>query len=157
MDIQAQVQALINEAPADEAMQEGMQVVAEVLGQVASSLGHLQYYVLQNLENQWQITTLEHRAQPEQQKNVLYAYGHLVDATRMGQSGDLMAVPIQTLPLLFQFFSLAQVDSLLFIDELNQPDQVKELNRTELQAVVEASLQAQLQADSPDADLSSFA
>jgi hypothetical protein len=147
MDIPAQVQALIEEAPPDATMQEGIQVVAEVLGQVASGLGHQQYYILQNLENQWQITTLEHRAQPEMQKNVLYAYGHLTDATQFGQAADLIAVPVQTLPLLFQFFSLNAVDSLLFVDEANQLDQMKELSRADLQAVVQASLQEQLQGD----------
>jgi hypothetical protein len=152
MDIPAQVQALIDEAPTDDVMQEGIQVVAEVLGQVASGLGHLQYYVLQNFENQWQVTTLEHRAQPELQKTVLYVYGHLRDATRVGQSADLIAVPIQTVPLLFQFFSFTQVDSVLFVDEADQPDQIKELSRADLQAVVQESLQGQLQPQDPYKD-----
>jgi hypothetical protein len=152
MDIPAQIQALINEAPSDEVMQEGIQVVAEVLGQIALGLGHLQYYVLQNFENQWQVTTLEHRTQPDLQKTVLYAYGHLADATRMGQSADLIAVPIQTVSLLFQFFSFSQVDSLLFVDEINQPDQMTELGRADLQAVVQASLQDQIQPQDPYKD-----
>lgn len=145
MDISAQVEALINEAPPDQEMQGGIRIVAEVLGQVAAGLGHLQYYILQNFENQWQITTLEHRTQPELQKNVLYAYGHLADAARSGQDADLIAVPIQILPLLFQFFSLSQVDSLLFADEANQSDQIKELSRSDLQAVVQAALEEHLQ------------
>lgn len=152
MDIPAQVQTLIDEAPSDDVMQEGIQVVAEVLGQVASGLGHLQYYILQNFENQWQITTLEHREQPDLQKTVLYVYGHLADATRVGRSADLIAVPIQTVSLLFQFFSFVQVDSLLFVDEANQPDQMKELSRVELQAVVQASLQDRLQREDPYKD-----
>jgi hypothetical protein len=152
MDIPAQVQALINEAPSDDAMQEGIQVVAEVLGQVALGLGHLQYYILQNFDNQWQVTTLEYRSQPDLQKNVLYVYGHLADATRMGQAADLIAVPIQILPLLFQFFSFSQVDSLLIADEANKPDQLKELSRADLQSVVQASLQTRLQPEDPYMD-----
>jgi hypothetical protein len=152
MDIPAQVQTLISEAPSDNVMQEGIQVVAEVLGQIALGLGHLQYYVLQNFENQWQVTTLEHRTQPDLQKTVLYVYGHLADATREGQSADLIAVPIQTVPLLFQFFSFTQVDSLMFVDEANQPDQIKELSRADLQAVVQASLQDRIQPQDPYKD-----
>jgi hypothetical protein len=144
MDIQTQVQTLINESPADESMQQGIQVVAEVLGQVAQGFGHLQYFVLQNLQNQWQVTTLQHRAQPDLQKTVLYAYGHLSDATRMGKSEDLIALPIAIVPLLFQFFSFAEVESLLFIDEINNPDQIKELKRQDLQALVQDSLQQHL-------------
>ncbi len=152
MDIPAQVQALIDEAPSDDVMQEGIQVVAAVLGQVALGLGHLQYYVLQNFENQWQVTTLEHRAQPDLQKTVLYVYGHLADATRVGQSAELIAFPIQTVQLLFQFFSFTQVDSLLFVDEANQPDEIKELSRADLQAVVQASLQDRIQLQDPYKD-----
>jgi hypothetical protein len=152
MDIPAQIQALIDESPPDQEMREGIQVVAEVLGQVALGLGHLQYYILQNLENQWQVTTLEHRAEPDRQKNVLYVYSRLGDATRMGQDADLLAVPIRILPLLFQFFSFAQVDSLLFVDEANQPNQLKELSRADLQAVVQASLQNRLQPEDPYKD-----
>ena len=156
MDIQAQIQALIDEAPADPEMREGVQVVAEVLGQVAAGLEHLQYYVLQSLEQRWQITTLEHRTQPELQKNVIYAYGYLADATQVGQSADLMAAPVLTLRLLFQFFSFDQVDSILFVEAQNQPEQVKELSRTDLQAIVQQSLQAQIQPFSSGNDSETF-
>jgi hypothetical protein len=141
MDVQAQVQALIDEAPDDLSTQEGIQVVADVLGQVASSLGHPQYYVLQNFQQQWQVTTLQHRNQTELQKTVLYAYGHLADATRMGQSAELIAAPIQIVPLLFQFFSFTEVDSLLFVDEANQPDKLRELKRQDLQTLVQSYLE----------------
>ncbi len=141
MDIQTQVQALIDEAPADESLKQGIQVVAEVLGQLAQTLGHLQYYVLQNLQNQWQVTTLQHRGQPDLQKTVLYAYGHLSDATRMGKSEDLIALPIAIVPLLFQFFSFTEVESLLFVDEINNPDQIRELKHQDLQIMVQNALQ----------------
>ncbi len=153
MDIQAQIQALIDEAPSDPEMREGMQVVAGILGQVAAGLSHLQYYVIQSLEQHWQITTLEHRTQPELQKNVLYAYGYLTDAMKMGQAADLMAAPVWTLRLLFQFFSFDQVDSILFVEEQNQPDQFKELSRADLQAIVQQSLHDQLQPSDEDSTL----
>ena len=152
MDIQAQVQSLIDEAPEDPELREGVQVVANVLSQVAAGLSHLQYYVLQSLEQHWQITTLEHRTQPELQKNVLYAYGYLANAMKVGQSADLMASPVLTLRLLFQFFSFDQVDSILFVEDQNQPDQFKELSRADLQAIVQQSLQDQIQPHSSGDD-----
>ncbi|MGB8698916.1 MAG: hypothetical protein WCD18_05820 [Thermosynechococcaceae cyanobacterium] len=143
MDLQAQVQALIDEAPPDLDMQ-AIRVVAEVLGEVAQGLVHPQYYLLRNLAQQWQVTTLQHRDQPNRQKTVLYAYGNLSDATSAGQAADLMAVPMPTVQLLFHFFSFGQVDSLLFLDEVNRPDQMRELKHLDLQSLVRASLEQQV-------------
>lgn len=140
MDLQAQIQALIEDAPDDAATQAGIQVVAAVLGEVAQSLGHTEYYVLQSLQQQWQITTLQHRSQETLQKTVLYAYGSLADAARAGRSEDLIAAPVRVVQLLFQFFSFEEVDSLLFLDEANNPDQMRELKRQDLQAMVQAYL-----------------
>ncbi|HEY9824654.1 MAG TPA: hypothetical protein V6D19_04340 [Stenomitos sp.] len=140
MDVAAQVQALVDEAPEDPSVREGVQVVASVLSEVAQGLGHAQYYVLQNFQQQWQVTTLQHRSQTDLQKTVIYAYGSLADATRMGQSAELMAAPINVVPLLFQFFSIAEVDSLIFIDAPNNPNQVRELEREDLQVLVESRL-----------------
>lgn len=143
MDIQAQVQQLIDESPPDAAAQEGVRIVAVILGEVAQMFSHLQYYVLQNFEQQWQITTLQHRAQ-DVEKTALYAYGQLADATKMGKSDDLIAVPVPTVQLLFQFFSFNGVESLLVVDEINNPEKIQELKREDLQTLVENALQQQL-------------
>lgn len=140
MDIQAQVQTLIDEAPSDAAAQEGIQVVAVILGEVAQTFKHLQYYVLQSFQQQWQITTLQYRDQ-NVQKTVLYAYGHLADATRMGRSEDLIAVPVPIVQLLFHFFSFNEVESLLVVDEINNPEKIQELKQEDLQTIVENALQ----------------
>jgi hypothetical protein len=140
MDLQAQIQALIEDAPEDEITQEGIQVVAIALAEIAQGLAHTEYYVLQNFEGQWQVTTLQHRTQEELQKTVLYVYGSLTDATKVGQSGELIAAPVPVVQLLFQFFSFETVDSFLFIDDAQQPDQIRELKRQDLQALVQAYL-----------------
>lgn len=142
MDLQAQIQALIDDAPADEITQEGIQVVAIALGEIAQGLAHTEYYILQNFEAQWQITTLQHRTQADLHKTVLYAYGSLNDATKVGQSGDLIAVPVPVVQLLFQFFSFDTVDSFLLVDDAQKPDQIRELKRQDLQALVQAYLKA---------------
>ncbi|WP_404783615.1 hypothetical protein [Altericista sp. CCNU0014] len=141
MELQAQVQGLIDNAPTDGADLEAIRLVAIVLGQVAEGLEHTEYYILQNFQQQWQITTLQHRTQEELQKTVLHAYGHLSDATRVGQSEDLIALPIPVVQLLFQFFSFEGVDSILFIDEANKPDRIRELARQDLQLMVQSYLE----------------
>jgi hypothetical protein len=140
MDLQAQVQALIEDAPEDEITQEGIQVVAIALAEIAQGLAHTEYYILQSFEGQWQVTTLQHRTQEDLQKTVLYAYGSLTDATKVGQSGELIAAPVPIVQLLFQFFSFDTVDSFLFIDDAQQPDQIRELRRQDLQALVQTYL-----------------
>ncbi len=140
MDLQAQIQALIEDAPADEATREGVQVVAIALAEVAQGLAHSEYYILQNFQEQWQVTTLQHRTQEALHKTVLYAYGSLADATKVGQSGELIAVPVPVVQLLFQFFSFETVDSFLFVDDAQQPDQIRELKQQDLQALVQAYL-----------------
>jgi hypothetical protein len=142
MDIQAQVQALIDEAPSDTA--EGVKIVAVILGEVAKIFAHPQYYVLQTFEQQWQITTLQHRDQ-DIEKTVLYAYGRLADATKMGKSDDLIAVPVPIVQLLFQFFSFNEVESLLVVEEANKPEKIQELKREDLQTLVENALQQQVE------------
>jgi hypothetical protein len=149
MDLQAQIQALIADAPADEVTQAGIQVVAIALGEIAQGLTHTEYYILQNFEAQWQVTTLQHRTQEDLQKTVLYAYGKLSDATKVGQSGELIAAPVPVVQLLFQFFSFETVDSFLFVDDAQQPDQIRELKRQDLQALVQAYLKAHV-AREPD-------
>jgi hypothetical protein len=158
MDLEAQMQALIDEAP-DDATRIGIQSVAAVLGQVASSLNHPQYYILQNFQQQWQVTTLQHRSQAELEKTVIYAYCHLADATRMGQSVELMAAPVDVIPLLFQFFALADVDSLLFVEEASQFDQVRELPRQDLQTWIQTALEQSVpkQTGTQSADLTDIA
>lgn len=149
MDLQAQIQALIDDAPADKATRDGVQVVAIALAEIAQGLAHTEYYILQNLDAQWQVTTLQHRTQEELQKTVLYAYANLADATKVGQSGELIAVPVPVVQLLFQFFSFETVDSFLFVDDAQQSDQIRELKRQDLQALVQAYLKAHV-ASEPD-------
>ena len=52
MNLQDQIQALIDNAPDDEVTREGVQVVAKALSELAQGLGHPEYYVLQNFQQQ---------------------------------------------------------------------------------------------------------
>jgi hypothetical protein len=150
MDLRDQIQALIDDAPADAVTRSGVQVIATALGEVAQGLGHSTYYILQNFQQQWQVTTLQHRSQDNIQKTVLYAYANLADATQAGQSDELIAAPVPIVQLLFQFFSFDNVDSFLFLDHAHDPDQIREVKREDLQALVHALLEEHL-VDQPDA------
>ena len=50
------------------------EAVNPVLAAMARQLKHLQYYVVQNSQGDWLLTTLAHRRQPQQEKRVIYAF-----------------------------------------------------------------------------------
>lgn len=141
MDLQQQVQALIDEAPTDGGMPAAIRIIAPLLHDLAEQrLQHEQYYVLQNLQGNWQLTTLQHRQRPGLEKTVVYAFANLQDATRSSRSAELVALPIPVIPLLFQLLALEPVDSLLFLETAGDLDRGEELTRQELQQLVQEAL-----------------
>ncbi len=141
MDLQQQVQALIDEAPTDGGMPAAIRIIAPLLHDLAEQrLQHEQYYVLQNLQGNWQLTTLQHRQRPGLEKTVVYAFANLQDATRSSRSAELVALPIPVIPLLFQLLALEPVDSLLFLETVGDLDRGEELTRQELQQLVQEAL-----------------
>lgn len=141
MDLQQQVQALIDESPQDGGMPAAIRVIAPLLQDLAEQrLQHDQYYILQNLQGNWQLTTLQHRQRPGLEKTVVYAFANLQDATRSSRSADLVALPMPVIPLLFQLLALEPVDSILFLETAGDLDQGEELTRQELQQLVQAAL-----------------
>lgn len=147
--IEAQIAELIAEAPADADTQFGIRIIAPLLGQLAAQFDSSQYYILQNLERQWQLTTLQNRHQPELEKTVVYAYQQLSDATQAGRADDLIAVPLPTVHLLFHFLTLAQVDSFLFVKNASADESPMELSHKDLQLFIQEHLQ-QIMQDSTD-------
>lgn len=144
MDLQQQVQLLIDEAPPEGGMPAAMRVIAPLLAELAlQRLQYEQYYILQNLQGNWQLTTLQHRQQPGLEKTIVYAFANLQDATRSSRSAELVALPIPVISLLFQLLALEPVDSLFFLETPGNVDQGTELARQELQQLVQARLRQQ--------------
>jgi hypothetical protein len=150
--IEAQVTELIAEAPADADTQFGIRVIAPLLGQIAEQFESPQYYILQNLEQQWQLTTLQNRHQPELEKTVVYAYRQLSDATQAGRADNLIAVPLPTVHLLFHFLTISQVDSFLFVNSVATDESPVELSHGNLQLFIQEHLQQMMQ-DSTDSTI----
>jgi hypothetical protein len=140
MSLQDQIQALVNEAPQDGQTPQAMQAIGPVLAQIAQNLSHLDYYILQNLGQNWQITTLRHQKQPDLEKTVVYAYANLKDATHSCSDPHLIAVPKPVVQLLFQLLAMKPVDSLIFFDHPKGQDSGFEVSRQALQQLVQESL-----------------
>ena len=116
--------------------------IAPVLKSFASQLNHLEYYVLQNLAEDWVLTTITN-PQLNQDKRVIYAFVSVQDAaTFQGKSNpDLIAMPIAVVQLLFRLFSLREVDSLIFLEDSQNLNRGVEVKRQLLVGAIEQQLE----------------
>lgn len=105
--------------------------IAPVLKLFAIQLQHREYYILQNLAEEWVLTTISNRQlDPTEEKKVIYAFVSVRDAANFqGKNNpEIIAVPIPIIELLFKLFSLQQVDSIIFLEDsfnLNRGVEVK--------------------------------
>lgn len=144
MNLDEQIQQLINDAPLDGVTPRLILAIAPGLKLLASRLRHLQYYILQNLEQDWIVTTLSDRANPEIEKSVVYAFPSLPDisAIPFAQLDDLqiVAFPLPVTHILFQLISLETVDSLVFFETPGDFNTGIEIKREDLQSLVQTQL-----------------
>lgn len=103
--------------------------IAPVIKFLATQLQHEEYYVLQNLESDWVLTTIAN-AKLKQEKKVIYAFATVQDAAIQGKiNPDLIAAPISVVRLLFSLFSLEQADSMIFIMDSSNLNNGVEIRR----------------------------
>ncbi len=158
--LEQQIQQLIADAPPDGKTPQAMEAIAPILLQVAQQFGKLEYYILQSINHNWQITTLQSRTQPDLTKNVLYGYAELKDATQAGQDPNLMAQAITAVELLFQFISLPNVNELILLERQSGEIQSLEIRQNELKQLIQKQLEAVIinpQNDPPPEDSIHFA
>lgn len=148
MNLDKQIQLLIDDAPQDGITPQVVVEIAPVLKLLAEQLRHFQYYILQNLEQQWVLTTLTNRAKPNVEKRVIYAFPTLQDvsvASTTGIDPNVIAVPIPVTHILFQLTALETVDSIVFLETPGDLNNGIEVRREDLQNLI----QVQLKQNSP--------
>lgn len=144
MNIDQQIRSLIDDAPSDGRTPAAVEAIAPALQLIAEQLKHTQYYVLQNLEQQWVVTTLNHRNQPELSKKVIYAFPTLQDLTSGPYSlkdPQILAVPMPVVNVLFQLIAMKTVDSLVFFEVPGNPRATAEISRQSFQELLQRQLQ----------------
>lgn len=143
MEFDKQLQTLRDDAPKygvpAMVMERG---VIPVLVAFASQLQHLDYYVSQNFDGNWVVTTLSHRSSPEVEKKVIYAFANLKDAATLYGKQDLeiLAQPVPVVHILFELFSLQQVDSVIFIENPGNLNRGTEIKRSHLKQTIQQQL-----------------
>jgi hypothetical protein len=144
MDLQAQIQLLIDNAPQDGITPQIVAAIAPVLSAIASSLRHPQYYILQHLESGWVLTTLSNRTNPDLEKRVIYAFPTLQDVPSSASAGldpQIIAAPLPVTHILFQLVALEPVDSIVFFETPGISNNGVEIQRSELQNLIQQQLQ----------------
>lgn len=116
--------------------------IAPVLKVFAEQLQHLEYYILQNLAEDWVLTTIAN-PQIQQSKKVIYAFISVQDAaTFQGTANaDLIAMPIDVVQLLFRLFSLQEVDSIIFLDNSLNLNHGVEIKRDRLSQLIRQQIE----------------
>jgi hypothetical protein len=143
MTLQEQIQTLVKAAPNYGVPSEVMQYcVSPVLQKLGSNLGHLEYFICENNQEDWIVTTLLHRENSKLEKKVIYAFCNEADALRMQQilTDEIITTPIPVAELIFQLFALKSVDSIIFMDSPGNLEKGKEITQDNLLALLEKQL-----------------
>jgi hypothetical protein len=133
VDLQTQVQDLIDHAPLDAQTRQAVAAIAPVLVSQAQQYQATIYYVVQTVDGQWQIITLEHQEPPHTEKVVIYGYAtpDMAQAAIEDET-NLVIQPIPVIQLLFQLLAAEPVDSLILLEAPNG-EQGWEVSRQDLQ------------------------
>lgn len=144
LDLQQQIDRLIQTGPEYGVpilvMQNG---VAPILQELAKDLNHREYFICQNSQENWLITTIQHRTQTELEKKVIYAFADQVDALQMQKvfTEEVSILSIPVADLIFQLFALQPVDSIIFMDAPGDLAQAKEIAKKTLFDLLQTQLQ----------------
>ncbi|MBD1841939.1 hypothetical protein H6F89_00630 [Cyanobacteria bacterium FACHB-63] len=149
MNLDQQLQTLVNEAPQDGSTPQLIESIAPVLRAIAQGLRHLQYYVVQTLDQNWVMLTLNHRAQDEPEKNVIYAFPSLKDVSLSPYDltdPNLIALPVPVTHILFQMLAMDKDYSTIFFETPGDATIGTEVQRSELEALIHEYWQGQADA-----------
>jgi len=145
MNLDQQLRNLINEAPEYGVpaiiMEHG---VIPVISAYAHQLDYSKYYLRQTLENNLVLTILGTDKHPEVEKRVIYAFPTVEDAAKFPDTkindANVIAQEIPVSQILFQMFTMKEVDSVIFVEKPENYQQSKEIFCNKLQSAIQHNL-----------------
>lgn len=142
MDLDQQIQALIEKAPPDGSTPQILEAIAPALLLMAQQLQHLEYSILQTIDQSWAIVVLSNLKQPGREKRVIYAWSSLQDALQAAAAGDrLNSVSLPVTHILFQMIALEGLDSIVFFESPGNLEVGTEITREQVQNLINVYLQ----------------
>lgn len=144
MELEKQLQILV-----DDASKYGIsplvieKAIAPVLNLFAQQLKHSEYYILQNLDEQWVMFTISDRSTVKPDRPVIYAFPTLKDAGNFQGSNDanILATDIPVTHILFQLISLEPVESIIFLEQPGNLNAGTQIERDKLKNLIQAQIQ----------------
>ncbi|MGB3535184.1 MAG: hypothetical protein WBA13_16925 [Microcoleaceae cyanobacterium] len=145
-DLNQQISALIQNAPADGKTPDIVAAIAPGLKMIAQQLQHLQYYILQAPDGRWVLTTLSNLKQPNLEKRVIYAYPSVEDASAQIRAAQTSSSPttaaiLPVISILFQIVAIPNLDSIIFFETPGQIESGTEVKKEEIQNLIRSYLQ----------------
>ena len=152
MDLDQQIQALIEKAPRDGSTPQILQAIAPALVLIAQQLQHLEYSILQAVDQSWAMVVLSNLKEPGREKRVIYAWTSLKDASQAAAAaGDrLRPVLLPVTHILFQMIALEGLDSIVFFESPGNQEVGTEIPREQVQNLINVYLQQYRSAPPPD-------
>ncbi|MEG3845963.1 hypothetical protein QT971_19330 [Microcoleus sp. herbarium19] len=142
MDLDQQIQALIEKAPPDGSTPQILEAIAPALVLIAQQLQHLEYSILQAVDQSWAIVVLSNLKQPGREKRVIYAWSSFQDALQAAAAGDrVRPVPLPVTHILFQTIALEGLDSIVFFENAGNQEVGTEIPREQVQNLINVYLQ----------------
>ncbi len=143
--IDRQLQSLIKEAPQYNVSALVMEkAIVPILKLFIKELKHSEYFILQNQQGNWLLTTIRNNDNPPREKKVIYAFATLQDALSDSAelSPNLTTISLPVTEIIFRLFSSEEIDSIIFMDRSGDRIHGKEVDRRKLQSLIEAQIQA---------------
>jgi hypothetical protein len=152
MDLDQQIQALIEKAPPDGSTPQILKAIAPALVLIAQQLQHLEYSILQAVDQSWAIVVLSNLKQPGREKRVIYAWSSIKDASQAAATGGdrLRPVLLPVTHILFQMIALEGLDSIVFFESPGNQEVGTEIPREQVQSLINVYLQQYRSAPPPD-------
>jgi hypothetical protein len=152
MDLDQQIQALIEKAPPDGSTPQILKAIAPALVLIAQQLQHLEYSILQAVDQSWAIVVLSNLKQPGREKRVIYAWTSLKDASQAAAAAAdrLRPVLLPVTHILFQMIALEGLDSIVFFESPGNQEVGTEIPREQVQNLINVYLQQYRSAPPPD-------
>jgi hypothetical protein len=152
MDLDQQIQALLEKAPRDGSTPQILQAIAPALVLIAQQLQHLEYSILQAVDQSWALVVLSNLKEPGREKRVIYAWTSLKDASQTAAAaGDrLRPVLLPVTHILFQMIALEGLDSIVFFESPGNQEVGTEIPREQVQNLINVYLQQYRSAPPPD-------
>ena len=162
MTLDLQLQDLVREAANHQIAPVVIQkAIVPIFEPIAKQLKHLDFYLLQSSQEDWIIsvisknlqnkTTKSESLRDQSAKKVIYAFSSLQDAQNFPttKTQDLVAIKLPIIQILFQFFIIQQLDSLIFFDQPGNLKQGLEVDQNDLRNQIQTRI-IQLKSLPPD-------